>query len=1306
MSSTKMDFSPIMIDRKQDIASWPEGDIDQLAARDKNRYQKRKAAIIEYFQSDLPVEEISARHRLSAIDALEMMAKRCCSLHEDGQQWGFRALVPGAKVIDVRTSASSASSEQAKEAASARARLFATPDDEATQVQVASPEMDAEEDEGDTAKHQAVVLTRFTELPLTPIPAGVEEQSDPSSTPANEEAEGEQEEFPTLTTEEEIAADETVVQEDFPTALNILEETTIDAGVEQEEFPALANDREIIADEVVAQEDFPVALNTLEETIADEEVEQEEFPAPASEEEVVTDEAVAQEDFPTAMVIQEETIADEGTAQAEFPVLASEPQIVEEDEESSGEPTGKLSPLKPVAQSGVDELAADDQHELVAEELATIQKEEAGEHVEEAFHESGLEVGGEDKVTEEAEDDEMDTEEVARIVVEERRNRVASVETIKVPAAMLEALEKADQELQARTEVATPAAEVTDASATDEEQTKTTADEMRDRDEVAAIETQTLEVWRRNSRQLTPVLDAKSPTKSLTEDSRYLITGRQVAIKHAVLRRWGKQDRQQKYQNWVRIISAAIIASILVILLIPLGVGLVGYNAYTNIKNVAYDGVNNLLSIQSLIPANKNDVLSVLNTQKLASAKTNLQKAQSDFLQLQDMVNRPDIQSLLQQFAPQYSNELDMARHVVQVALDVSRMGQELIGVAQMGATILHGSGSLLSSTSTKPLFSANDVNSVEAALVHAQYYISDIQTQMSQVNLASVPFGSATQKAKLAKYLTQIPQAQSLITQVQTLVGPVAWMLGVGQTRHFLVQTLDRGELRPSGGFEGQYGLLTLQNGRLSPFSLKDITLLDYAENGNELGASPPSQYSWMNFGYFGVRDANLSADYPTTAKIVMNYFQQEGGGPLDGDIQITPVVIEQFLQLTGPIKIADYNETLTAQNLEDKLHQYQQDPRLIALQQQVTGQDTHATRKAFTNLVGTMLMDRIKHLPPSQLISFGKILLKDLKTRDLQVYLNNPVAQQWLTQNGYNGAMPQFTNGNDGFMVVQSNISISKAAQYVKSTFKDNVTLDTKGGATHNLTVTLNYQQTGPVYGFDTYADYMRIYAPANAQLVNAYGFNTGSTLCTPGQPPKKKTTTPPPTRGGGPGNGNGNSNGTTASSGSGSYTDDGITVTGCGQYYNTFTDTNARSCPDGNYKLGYDGMQARGWPIQNLGSPSLTQSDLPGYSMWGGLTLTPKNCVTTVTLSWYVPHIVQNKAGQSPYQMIVGHQAGWPDSAQISIDASALKGIKSLNYNQTIGVDTLVALPALPLPPSQHKPGGTPTATVTPVATPKKP
>src|SRR5581483_10097355 len=265
------------------------------------------------------------------------------------------------------------------------------------------------------------------------------------------------------------------------------------------------------------------------------------------------------------------------------------------------------------------------------------------------------------------------------------------------------------------------------------------ADPATQDDEARA--TRALAERRPDDRQLSAARDLQAPTQPLVEEGHYRVTGSQAALKHSILRRWGMQDRRRKHQRLVRIISAAVIAAILVGLVIPLCIGLVGLNTYNNIKGVASDGVDNLLALQTLIPANKNDITSILNAQKLTTAKDQLDKAQGDFLQLQGLIGRPDIQSLLQQFAPQYSNKLDMARRLVAVALDVSRMGQELVGVAQMGATILHG-GSLLSSSSTKPLVTADNINTIEAALVHAQYYIGDIQTQMSQVNLAQIPFG------------------------------------------------------------------------------------------------------------------------------------------------------------------------------------------------------------------------------------------------------------------------------------------------------------------------------------------------------------------------------------------------------------------------------------------------------------------------------------------------------------------------------------------------------------------------------------
>ncbi|HKV02588.1 MAG TPA: DUF4012 domain-containing protein, partial [Ktedonobacteraceae bacterium] len=724
--------------------------------------------------------------------------------------------------------------------------------------------------------------------------------------------------------------------------------------------------------------------------------------------------------------------------------------------------------------------------------------------------------------------------------------------------------------------------------------------------------------------------------------------------RRSIHKRWmhNMQDERRR-KRFHRLVSTGVVAALLILVLLPLGTGLAAYSAYNSIRGVALDGVNYLLTVKNLIPVSKSDPTAALDPHKLLQARSDLSKAQSDFLQLQQLVNRPDVHSAVDQFVPQYSGELGMVQRLVQVGIDVSRLGDEAIGVALLGANIVHGSP--LASGSTKPLITAADIANVEGVLVHGQYYLDDIRAQMSQISVNQLPISAAQQK-QFTSLMALLPRVQGLIEQGQGLVGIVSWLLGVGQPRHYLVQTMDNAELRPGGGFTGIYGLLTIHDGRMAPFSLQDVTVLDYASNGTEINRqAPPAYRSWMNFGNFGLRDSNISADYPTSARLNLQIFQEEGGGPVDGDIALTPKVISHILNVIGPIKVPQYNEIITAQNLEDKLHYYQQDFGAIAREKQISGNYSHAGRKAFTSTLGKLLLDRVKHLSVKQLMAIMQGAVKDIQSRDLEIYFTNPLVEGWLVHNGYSGAMNTFSS-HDGFMVVQANISISKASQYVHTTYQDNIVLDAQGGATHNLTITLNYQQTGPVYGYDTYADYIRVYAPAGAQLLGGDGFDSGQALCTPAQSSTGEGGTgglpasiPPPR-------------------------------TSCAQYNVGFPDS-SRYCPDGNYSLGLGYVPGKGvmnWPVDSVGGPTQLSSDLPGRAMWGGLTVTPKNCISTITLQWYVPHEVKNVRGQSPYTVLVGKQGGYVPQVQITVDTSAIKGLKPFSYEGNLIADRVFSLP----------------------------
>jgi uncharacterized protein DUF4012 len=725
---------------------------------------------------------------------------------------------------------------------------------------------------------------------------------------------------------------------------------------------------------------------------------------------------------------------------------------------------------------------------------------------------------------------------------------------------------------------------------------------------------------------------------------------------------------QSKSKRSFLLLNLAIAATLLLSIVTPLCLGLVAYSVYNDVHGLALDGFNHLLAINTLLSLSKNDPMAALEAGKLHQVQEEFRKAEADFVQLQQLVNRADVQSAVAQFSPGYADQLLMAKHLVQVALDVSHIGQEMCGVALIAANIIHGSP--LANGSAKPLITPADVTTIEGAVEHALYYIDDIQAQMSQVQLQDLPI-SGKQKGQLEKAMEQLPRVHDLITQYKGLIGPAAWLLGVGYPRRFLVQTMDSAELRPSGGFTGQYAVLQVQDGRVGPLSLRDVALIDYAGNDVAFGRSAPPQYSsWMNFGDWGLRDSNLSGDYPTTAQMGMQVFEEEGGAHVDGDISFTPAFIAHILDVTGPIHVTQFGETITSKNLEDKLHYYQQDFGAIARQEQITNTNTHQTRKAFTSLLGKLLLDRVRHLSTKQLLNVIKGAMRDLQSRDLEIYLTNPVAEQWLVDHGYSGSIDPFTK-QDGFAVVQANISVSKASQYIHTTEHDDIILDAQGGATHNLTITLDYHPTGPIYGFDTYADYIRVYAPATSQFLSGDGFDTGQ--CLTGGNSTSGT--------GGIGSNASTITTITAGSGNGGK---GSKTSGCGS---TGTFSSARYCPDGNYNLGdrYFGVP---WKADSLGPPTAQTSDLPGRAMWGGLTETPKNCTSYIRLSWYVPHVGKNKAGQSPYTLLVQKQGGYIPTVEITIDVSALniKGLKPFGAGSSdLVADKMFALQVETPPPS---------------------
>ncbi|HEX6797002.1 MAG TPA: DUF4012 domain-containing protein, partial [Ktedonobacterales bacterium] len=442
----------------------------------------------------------------------------------------------------------------------------------------------------------------------------------------------------------------------------------------------------------------------------------------------------------------------------------------------------------------------------------------------------------------------------------------------------------------------------------------------------------------------------------------------------------------------------------------------------------------------------------------------------------------------------------------------------EGLQVAQTLLTPL--SGGALAADSSTPGLTMDDINQAKAVLADAQVRLADALAAYSQLDQSALK----GPLAKFGKYLALLPEAPPIMSEMRVLLDSAPSLLGIGQNAYYLVVAMDRTELRPAGGFMGNYGILTLTGGRQSaqyPLSLQDTYTLDgdyYKSVYNQApphtpcqvgGPQPPNYFWWWPYREdsacqyaWGLRDTGLSPDFPTNAQnaeaVVLATPNKipDNGKSLQGVIGFTPVLIEDLMAVTGPVAMPSWGVTVTPQNLESLIHKFQ-----------LTGYGGHTNqpRKTFTHDLSTTMLDKIKTLHGAQLKQVFKVAQDALKTKDLEVYFNDPHAELILQQLGL---AAQISSGNgDGFFVVDTNDGGNKANLFVNEHQTDYVTLLPNGGALHRLQISVTYNKTGFVYdgtqNQEDYVDMQRTYLPGDANILGYSGFVPVNTFGYPGCP-----------------------------------------------------------------------------------------------------------------------------------------------------------------------------------------------------------
>lgn len=457
-----------------------------------------------------------------------------------------------------------------------------------------------------------------------------------------------------------------------------------------------------------------------------------------------------------------------------------------------------------------------------------------------------------------------------------------------------------------------------------------------------------------------------------------------------------------------------------------------------------------------------------LDAQNTEAAQANFTKALEQFRNSEQTLNSTSItlRSLLAVVPQKHDADrlLNAAQHITKAAIKGTQL-IELTNNMKLSAIGLSGG----TENRTLLLQAQTLLNeSVELANIAA--------AEISAVNISSIPkqyqptFVAAKDMATLFQN-----NAQSL-KEVCSLLFDIV----LGQ-KNVLLIFQNNNELRASGGFMGTIGNAKLEDGAINKLDIRSVYDWDGQLAEHIL---PPQPIFTVNDRWF-MRDSNWFANFPESAERISAMFEKEGGETPDVIIAMTPEIILDMLDRTGPIFLPQHNITLTKENFIEET----QVATAINYDKKLN------QPKQFLADFFPLLMEKMgsnANASGSGMMALLEVFQKNLLYKNVVIYARNKELQQKVSAFNWGGELK--TTERDYISIINSNLGGTKTdREMLRSTqIQSDISID------GSITNTLTYVVQNPFGNAElNNKSFIRFYVPPGSQLVNSSGFTTDIVL-----------------------------------------------------------------------------------------------------------------------------------------------------------------------------------------------------------------
>ncbi len=147
--------------------------------------------------------------------------------------------------------------------------------------------------------------------------------------------------------------------------------------------------------------------------------------------------------------------------------------------------------------------------------------------------------------------------------------------------------------------------------------------------------------------------------------------------------------------------------------------------------------------------------------------------------------------------------------------------------------------------------------------------------------------------------------------------------------TRKYMILLQNNLELRPGGGFLGQYAIMEIKNGEIVSHTIEDSNILDGTYQSDRM-LPPALQMYLSDTKKMKFRDSNYSPNFPENVSDALHFYTLAGqDANFDGVFAVNASLLEDLLAITGPI-------TVTRKQFEE-LGEFTSDGGLMKLERAV---------------------------------------------------------------------------------------------------------------------------------------------------------------------------------------------------------------------------------------------------------------------------------------------------------------------------------------------------------------------------------